>query len=81
MMMAGLLPLAGHVVFGESGASGMQSPAPTSATMALHEEPNWRAVCQEALATPLPPKAAVLTQEAAANGAPSDQKCDESTLY
>ena len=82
VMIGGLAVLAGQVMLSQSTAPGTASHAVTrTAPPDFYEEPNWQALCAEALATPLPTAAAGLALEASSESAPAGEECNEQAMY
>jgi hypothetical protein len=65
----------------QSATAGTATPVVPPPALDFYEEPNWQAVCDEALATPLPAAAAALSSAANNGHAPADEACDEQALY
>ena len=75
-----LVVLAGEVTLSQSATPGT-APQPTTTAPDFAEEPNWQAVCAEAMASPLPTAAAALALSASTEITPADGECNEPALY
>jgi hypothetical protein len=79
LILIALAASATHAAFGQANPA--THAHPSNAASRLFQEPDWHAVCSQALATPLPPAAAALARSAPANPAPAARQCDDQALY
>ena len=76
-----LFALAGQVTLSQDAAQRSGSHPVAMSSLDFFEEPNWQAVCAEAMATPLSTAPAGLALEASSQSAPPDKECNEQALY
>lgn len=78
LTIGSLFTLAVQLTFSQDASQRKGSPPAPE----LFEEPNWQAVCAQAIAAPLPPAAAALAREASTEDSPPNQECNqEQALY